>query len=318
MKQILIVLFLLCCNFATAQENRVVGQVVNAATSQALPYVNILLEEQRKGTSTDVQGRFSFVLKGVDTSAVLKFSYIGFKAQSIKIAKLNNKVVKLQPEVNALSEVQLYSLTENNSEKINNFRGKESIGLGNFSGGQYPSMVARYYERPENFEAGCFLEEVEVRFFSTNLKGKRNSKFRLRVLEVDEEGKPGRDLLTSNLIVERGNNRFKTKIPMLKYRISIPEEGFFVAVEHLFIAENKYVEKKDYRVYRDNDTLLYKDFEVVKYSPIFEGVLEEDDKNFKSFFKDIKGWKKMNNLDNSHSVFNGEVPAPAFKITLTD
>ena len=60
MKQSFIVLFLLCCNFSIAQENRVVGQVVDAVTSQALAYVNIVLEEQHKGTSTDAQGRFSF------------------------------------------------------------------------------------------------------------------------------------------------------------------------------------------------------------------------------------------------------------------
>jgi hypothetical protein len=105
---------------------------------------------------------------------------------------------------------------------------------------------------------------------------------------------------------------------MLRYRIPIPKEGFFVAVEHLFIEENKYIEEKDYRVYRQTDTLIYEDFKVVKYLPVFKGVLEEEDENFNSFFKDTNGWKKMNNLDNSHSVFKGEVPAPAFKITLTD
>lgn len=318
MKQSFIILFLLCYNFSIAQENRVVGQVVDAVTSQALAYVNIVLEDQHKGISTDAQGRFSFVIKGADTSASLKFSYVGFKTRNIKLTDLNSRVVKLEPAVNSLSEVQLYNITENNSEKINDFRGRESIGLGNFSGGQFPSMIARYYARPENFKAGCFLEEVEVRFFSADIKTNRKSKFRLRILEVGEDGKPGGDLLTSNLIIERGDNRFKTKIPMLRYRIPIPKEGFFVAVEHLFIEENKYIEEKDYRVYRQTDTLIYEDFKVVKYLPVFKGVLEEEDENFNSFFKDTNGWKKMNNLDNSHSVFKGEVPAPAFKITLTD
>lgn len=319
MKQIFCVLFLLCCKLSIAQENRVVGQVVDAATSKALPYVNIVLEEQHRGTSADAQGRFSFVLKGVDTSAILKFSYVGFKTEYIKLGKLNDsRVVKMQPQVSDLSEVQLYSITENNSEKINDFRGKESIGLGNFSGGQFPSMVARYYAKPEKFKAGCFLEEVEVRFFSTEMDMNKRSKFRLRILEVGENGKPAGDLLRSNLIVERKKNRFKTKIPLLKYRISIPEEGFFVAVEHLFIKENQYIEKKDYRVYSETDTLLYEDFEVVKYLPVFKGVLEEKKQGFNSYFKDTNGWKKMDDLDNSHVVFKGEIPAPAFKVSLTD
>ena len=47
-------------------------------------------------------------------------------------------------------------------------------------------------------------------------------------------------------------------------------------------------------------------------------ILEKDNEDFKSYYKDINGWRKMNSLDNSNSVFSGKLPAPAFKITLTD
>ncbi|MDT0643512.1 carboxypeptidase-like regulatory domain-containing protein [Zunongwangia sp. F363] len=318
MKQLFSALFLLCFYLTTAQEKHVVGQVVNAETLEPLPYVNIVLEEKHRGTSTDGQGRFSFLLKNAAASTVLKFSYVGFKTKRINLAALEGKVVRMQPEVSNLSEVRLYNITREHSEKINDFRGKDPIGLGNFSGGQFPSIVARYYERPENFEGGCFLEQVEVRFFSTGLNSGRRSKFRLRIMAVGEDGLPGEDLLRSDLIVERDPNRFKVKMPLLKYRIFIPEEGFFVAVEHLFIEENKYVEEKDYRVYRSKDTLLYKDVKIVKYLPVFKGTLEKGSGNFKSYFKDTNGWKKMNILDNSNPALKGEVPAPAFKITLTD
>ncbi|TDN88788.1 carboxypeptidase-like protein [Salegentibacter sp. 24] len=318
MKSVLIVLFSLGCNILLAQENLVVGQVVNSVTSNPLPYVNIVLEDQHRGTSTDFLGRFSFKLKGVDTSASLKFSFVGFKTKRLKIKALKNRVVKMQPDINTLAEVQLYHITENKSEIINDFRGKESIGLGNFSGGQFPSIVARYYARPVDFKEGYFLEEVEVRFFSTTIVPDRSSKFRLRILGVGENGKPAGDLLRSNLIIERGNNSFKTKISLLKYRISIPEEGFFVAVEHLFIKENEYLEENDYRLFKKTDTLLYKDVRQVKYLPVFKGVLVDESSNFISYFKDTEAWKKITDLDNSNPVFKGEIPSPAFKITLTD
>jgi len=59
-------------------------------------------------------------------------------------------------------------------------------------------------------------------------------------------------------------------------------------------------------------------FKVVKYIPVFKGVLEDKGQNFNSFFKDTNGWKEMNNLDNSNQAFKGANLAPAFKITLTD
>ncbi|WP_373058944.1 carboxypeptidase-like regulatory domain-containing protein [Zunongwangia sp. H14] len=318
MKPLPLALVMLCFYLTTAQETHVVGQVVNAVTSEPLPYVNIVLEEGHRGTSTDGQGRFSFLLKGVNSNTLLKFSYVGFKTKRVSLAGLQNKVIKMQPEINVLSEVLLYNITEEHAEKINDFRGKEYVGLGNFSGGQFPSTIARYYARPQEFEEGCFLKEVEVRFFSTGANSRRGAKFRLRILAVDENGFPGEDLLKADLIITKKPNRFQIKIPLLEYEIFIPEEGFFVAVEHLFIEENKYVEEKDYRIYREKDTVVYKDLKIVKYLPVFKGVLEEEGNSSNSFFKDTNGWKKMNILDHSNPVLKGEIPAPAFKITLTN
>ncbi len=299
----------------SALGQRAVGQVVDAETLEPLPYVNIVLEEEKIGISTDKEGRYSFVVKDISEDTDVKFSYVGYESKYAQLKELKGKVIRLKPSVDHLAEVRLYTIKEKKRQRINDFRRKEIIGLGNFSGGQYPSIVARHYDKPEKFDEGCFIKDIEVRYFSVEKTLYGSAKFRLRIMAVDDEGKPSYDLLSEGLIIQKEANQFKSKIDMLPYKILVPEDGFFVAVEHLFIEENGYFEEKDYRV---NDTIIYRDVKLHKYGPVFSGVLEEYGENFNSYYKDINGWRKMNYLDNSNEVFSGMLPVPAFKITLTD
>tara|TARA_B100000953_G_scaffold117048_1_gene96390 strand:+ start:2482 stop:3426 length:945 start_codon:yes stop_codon:yes gene_type:complete len=313
--RILLTVFLLISVCTFGQTTRAVGQVVDAKTLEPLPYANIVLESKKRGISTDEEGRYSFVIKEVSENAILKFSYVGYESQCLELKELKGKVIKLKPSIHHLTEVKIFNVKNRKTKRINNFLLSESVGLGNFSGGQYPSTVARFYEKPGKFEEACYLKQVEIRYFILKETLSRSAKYRLRIMAVDKEGKPSYDLLDNGLIVEKEPGEYRTKIDLLPYKIRIPDQGFFIAVEHLFIKENAFMERKDYRV---NDTMLYKDVELRKYAPIFKGVLEKDNEDFKSYYKDINGWRKMNSLDNSNSVFSGKLPAPAFKITLTD
>lgn len=313
--RLLLPFFLFISASALGQAIRAVGQVVDAETLEPLPYVNIILEEEKRGTSTDKEGRYSFVVKDIAEDTDVKFSYVGYESKHAPLKELKGKVIRLKPSVDHLAEVCLYTIKEKKRRRINDFRRKEIIGLGNFSGGQYPSIVARYYDKPEKFEEGCFLKDIEVRYFSVEKTLYGSAKFRLRIMAMDNQGKPSYDLLSGGLIIQKEASQFKSKIDMLPYKIPVPMDGFFVAVEHSFIEENAYFEQKDYRV---NDTIVYRDVKLRKYGPVFSGVLEEYGEDFNSYYKDVNGWRKMDNLDNSNEVFSGMLPVPAFKITMTD
>ena len=313
--RLLLPFFLFISASALGQAIRAVGQVVDAETLEPLPYVNIILEEEKRGTSTDKEGRYSFVVKDIAEDTDVKFSYVGYESKHAPLKELKGKVIRLKPSVDHLAEVRLYTIKEKKRRRINDFRRKEIIGLGNFSGGQYPSIVARHYDKPEKFDEGCFIKDIEVRYFSVEKTLYGSAKFRLRIMAVDKKGKPSYDLLSDGLIIQKEASQFKSKIDMLPYKIAVPKDGFFVAVEHLFIEENAYFEEKDYRV---NDTIIYRDVKLRKYGPVFSGVLEEYGEDFNSYYKDVNGWRKMDNLDNSNEVFSGMLPVPAFKITMTD
>ncbi|UGU15071.1 carboxypeptidase-like regulatory domain-containing protein [Sinomicrobium kalidii] len=305
---------LLSCGLS-AQEKPVWGSVLNERTGKQVPFAHLILVGEKSGTSTDENGEFRWMSGAQDKKARVKFSCIGFESRTLPLSVLAGARVYLSPVAEELDEVEVYLMKREKHRNLNSFRGKRSIGLGNFSGGAYPSAVAKYYEKPRNFAENSFIERVQVRFFPSREQVNIPARFRLRIMEATPEGKPGKDMLLKNLIVQRIPLRSKTEINLLEHRIRIPDNGFFVAVEHLFIKENAYRETRDIRV---NDTIIYNGVTITKYAPVFKGVLEANDEAFDAYYRSTDGWKKMNRLDTSSPVFGNKVPAPAFKVRVTD
>ena len=77
-----------------------------------------------------------------------------------------------------------------------------------------------------------------VSFFISS-DGKPKTPFRVRFYEVKEDGSPGQDLTQKNIIVvaKKGNAWFK--IDVSKYKILVPKNGYFVAMEWIF-TDKKY------------------------------------------------------------------------------
>lgn len=64
--------------------------------------VSVIEEGTKTGVATDLDGNFSL---NVHPGAVLHFSYIGYKSQSIKVGKTNSIEVTMQPDDNVLDDV---------------------------------------------------------------------------------------------------------------------------------------------------------------------------------------------------------------------
>ncbi len=64
-----------------AQQTTVTGRVIDQATRQPLPGVNIVIENTAQGTATDVNGNFSFTTS-LTPPIKLVFSFVGYKSQT--------------------------------------------------------------------------------------------------------------------------------------------------------------------------------------------------------------------------------------------
>lgn len=97
-----------CCLVAAATElpesdRTIRGTVTDAANSEPLPGVNVLLKGTAQGTITDAAGAFE--LRIPEGGSVLVFSFVGYASQEININSQAILDVRLQVDQKALDEV---------------------------------------------------------------------------------------------------------------------------------------------------------------------------------------------------------------------
>lgn len=92
---------------------KISGTVVDE-NNEPLIGVTVVAAKISKGTSADIDGRFSLEASEGD---VLTVSYIGYTAQQLKITKQNTYTVQLLPDTKLLSEVVVTALGIKRSEK---------------------------------------------------------------------------------------------------------------------------------------------------------------------------------------------------------
>ena len=156
---------------------------------------------------------------------------------------------------------------------------------------------------------------MEIDFYRVIGKPSPAAKFRLRVLRVSEDGKPDADLFGEDLILKKEANARSIKIDLLPYKIAVPQKGLFIVVEHIFIPENRFLERLSIK---DAEKGNFKTYEVARYAPIFKGIEVDQKSDSRSYYKSLEGWKPVAQLNTANSILAGSAPAPAFKVLFTD
>jgi TonB-linked SusC/RagA family outer membrane protein len=86
-----------------AQARPIGGQVTASDTKETLPGATILVKGTTKGTSTDIDGKFTLIVAAED--AVLVISFIGYETQEITIGSQSIFTIALEPSKVMLSEL---------------------------------------------------------------------------------------------------------------------------------------------------------------------------------------------------------------------
>jgi len=97
-----------------AQTKTVTGTVTSTADGAPLPGVNVLVQGTTNGTQTDFDGNYAIE---ASEGAVLVFSYIGTKSQSIAVGASNTVNVALEEDASQLDEVVVTALGLERQEK---------------------------------------------------------------------------------------------------------------------------------------------------------------------------------------------------------
>jgi hypothetical protein len=222
-------LMLLMSLYVSAQTK---GVVVDES-GKPIPYVNIWVENENIGTTSEVDGGFSLEIK---EEKILVFSVLGFQTRRAS-STISENVILTQ---------QLFQLNEVLIEKPKN---SKTVIIGNskkinfsYWSGKKPWIFAKKFDNK-------FIED-DLQFIKKAIiytKSKiANASFKLRIFSVDESGFPKEDVLPSDIIVYVKKGKYTNEIDLQKYHLRIPDEGIFVAFEWLILESNKFE-------YKDNE-----------------------------------------------------------------
>jgi len=109
MKKFLVLIVVMCLGVSSmlAQTVQVSGVVTSAEDGLPLPGVSVIVKGTSQGTTTNVDGKFSFA---VPENATLQFSFVGMITQDVVVAGRRVIDVELQPSAQQLEEVVVSAL----------------------------------------------------------------------------------------------------------------------------------------------------------------------------------------------------------------
>lgn len=99
----MVLFFSLLCSATWAQNRLVTGTVTTQDEGSPVPGVNVLVQGTTKGTTTDVEGRYSIELTANEN--VLVFSFIGLKQTIIEVGTRTQVDVVMESDITSLEEV---------------------------------------------------------------------------------------------------------------------------------------------------------------------------------------------------------------------
>ena len=218
-----IVFFLLITFSLSAQ---IKGIVKDSISGKPIPFVNIWVENEEIGTTSDFDGSFSILVK--DTNKKLVFSALGFEKKRVNVT--NVKEVLLKASLIELDEVVL--LNKKETKEIEIGKTENSI-LQTFDNG--PKIEAKFFPYQESYKKTKFIKKVTIQTDSKIVE----ATIKIHFYAVNEDGSPGEELLTKDFLVTIKQGILKNKINVSNFNLVLPTNGIFVAYEKLMIESNK-------------------------------------------------------------------------------
>lgn len=297
MKKLLAITLLLISNLCFSQLKSV---IIDSETKEKIPYVNIWVENENIGTTSNEKGEFKLEIDG---TKVILFSAIGFETKKISSDSIKN-ILELKPLITELNEVVIKSKKKSQKLIIGKFK-KSKINH-YFACGTKPWITARYFKFKEEYNNTSFLNKIRL---LTN-SDVENSKFNIRLYGVSENGEPKDYIYDENIIGIAKKGKKITEIDVSDLNIEFPKDGFFIAIEWLIIESNKH--EYNYTMKDSNKKLTG-----ISYEPSIGTVPAETDEN--SWIFNQGKWRKIfKNNSGTLKRYKDKYNLLAIELTLTN
>ena len=241
MKRYLSILISLFTTIIFAQSKIAKGFILNEATKQPIPYVNISILKSQVGTSSDDDGSYSLEISEADLKNGIILTSMGYQDSILPVSQfVDQKTILLKPNTEQLNEVVISKKFEEEFLVVNPIKKRKIKGASMLTH-ENPWILALFFPSSANYSNYENLHKVKFYLKSTNFNKSKPSKFRVRIFETDENGLPGNDMLNESLLVETIKNQKEVVLDISNYNLKFPKNGIYIAIEWLYIPFNAFI-----------------------------------------------------------------------------
>ena len=215
-------IFLIVSQFAFSQ---IRGVVKDSISGEPIPFVNIWVENETVGTTSEADG--TFFLEASKQKNIV-FSVLGYEKKTIKGSEIS--LVNLKPTTYELNEIVVLNKKQSKKIEIGNI--KDAI-FQSFDNG--PKVEAKFFPYQSSYSKTKFIKEVTI-FTDSRID---SATIKIHFYSVDENGAPGKELLNKDFVVTLNKGVLRHKFDVSHFDMVFPEKGIFVAYEKLLIERNK-------------------------------------------------------------------------------
>ena len=201
------------------------GVVKDSISGEPIPFVNIWVENETVGTTSEADGTF-FLEASKQKNIVI--SVLGYERKTLKGSEIS--VVQLKPMAYDLREVIVMNKKQSKQIEIGDI--KNAI-FQSFDNG--PKIEAKFFPYQASYGKTKFIKEVTI-FTDSRIE---EATIKLHFYSVDENGYPGEELLNKDYVVTLKKGVIKHRFNISQFDLVFPEKGMFVAYEKLLIESNK-------------------------------------------------------------------------------
>ncbi|MFC4816349.1 carboxypeptidase-like regulatory domain-containing protein [Flavobacterium sp. GCM10023249] len=200
------------------------GKVIDE-NNQPIPYVNILVENENIGTTSDLDGSFAL---GIKEEKTLIFSILGY--EKLKLKSTQATVVKMRSTTYQLGEISIVNKKETKQLEIG--KTENSIRQA-FENG--PRFDAKFFPFLPKYTKTKYVKKVIIYTESSIEK----ATVKIHFYQIGDDGLPGEELLEKDYIATVKKGSRMTQFDLSSLNIIFPKKGLFVAIERLFVESNK-------------------------------------------------------------------------------
>ena len=199
--------------------------VVVDESGKPIPYVNIWVENENIGTTSEENGEFSIT---ASANKNLIFSILGFEKRIIKASEVSN--VKLKAISFQLDEVVIARRFETRKLEIGQINNSPFEAFDNG-----PRIDVKFFPFENAYKKTKYIKKVSILTDSRI----ENATVKIHFYKVDFNGFPGDELLTKDFIVNLQKGVVRNGFDLTDLNLKMPKTGIFIGFEKLIISKNK-------------------------------------------------------------------------------